>query len=184
VSSEARAKLLDDAVEAARQQLPAAVRSKSCVPAGFVRQWINRLAVDGHHLQIRLILLRRPAGQIGQEGAAVFGLDGVEFGEGGEEMIVGGFPPRHEAAHGEAVDQGVAQSIVGSGACGGHLALPAAAILVRQHQRAGPKVGAQAVFGGGIEVAFGIHRSGQVVVQVAALGHAQQKGVERGRVGA
>src|SRR5262249_24124274 len=61
----------------------------------------------------RLILIGGARGDFGRELTVMLLADSSELTERGEEMVVAGFGAGDEIAHGEAVDQRVAQRIVG-----------------------------------------------------------------------
>jgi hypothetical protein len=101
--------------------------------------------------------------------------DWIEFSERGEKMmadvaIVG---RRDEIADGPGIDYVVAQRKIRECLRGGYFALRR--IARRRRESHDDAVDAQAVCHGIINVAFGVHRAGKVMVQISALGHARQK---------
>ena len=81
--------------------------------------------------------------------------------------------------------------LVGHGVRGGDIAVAADGLRreairhgARLKKRVGGEVHAEVVFRGGANPGFGVNRAGEVVVQVRALGHADEKRVEIQRIGA
>ena len=69
-----------------------------------------QVGVD-HELEILLVLIGGAADHLIEPGAGVARIDAAEFLEGPEEMVVPGLAfRRHEAAHGEGVDQAVVKA--------------------------------------------------------------------------
>ena len=95
----------------------------------------------------------------------------------------------YEGAHGEAVDQLVVKVLVVDEVLGGNAAglRPGAVRRVdviagidgTVKEGKGSSVDAEMVFPGSADPRLGINGAGQVVVQVAALGHAVEEAVER-----
>ena len=151
------------------------------IQAGLVANFVGGAAAHAHQLEVRFVLFGRAPGDLGQELSVVLLFPGPELFEGGEEMIVAGFAPGDEIAHREAVDQGIAQSVVALGARRRDV-IAAAAAGVGSDDGARAQVGAEPVHGGRAQVAFRVDRAAHVVVQVPALGHAQQEGVKGRRI--
>jgi len=139
-----------------------------------------------HEFEI-LFVLRGGAGgkfvePIAQVGAAHF----LKFIEGVEEVVVrgdaGGWD---EAAHGEGVNQGVVESLVFEGLAGGDFAFGADGfgrggggerLRLAEGQSGG--VDAQVIFDGFGDEGFRVDGTGDVDVEVGALGHFEEPGVE------
>ncbi len=80
---------------------------------------------------------------------------------------------RHKIADRPGIDYVVAQRKIRQRLSGGYFALRG--IAGRRRKRHNDAVNAQAIFHGIVNVAFGIDRTGKVMVQIAALGHARQE---------
>ncbi len=145
-----------------------------------------------HQFEVLLVLRGGAGGDFVEKFAGVDVRNAVEFREGVEEMIVaadagGG----DETAHGECVNERVVEMLIGHGVSGGDIAVAADGLRreavrhgARLEKRVGGEIHAEIVFGGGANPGFGVDRAGEVVVQVRALGHADEKCVEIQRIGA
>jgi len=125
--------------------------------------------------EIRLVLIGGALGHFGDERAAV---DRSELVEGGEEVIVPGFFARDEVAHGKAVDQGIAEVVVGLGGGGRSLAGGARSARARGGESQGGLDHAQVLIDRGAQETLGIDGAGDVIVKVGAFRHPVEKSVE------
>ena len=118
----------------------------------------------------------------GEHFTPVFVGDGIEFSECGEEVMadVAIVWRGDEIADGPGINHMVAQRKIGKRLRGGYFALRG--IARRRRKGHDDAVNTQAVCHGVVDVAFGVHRAGKVMVQIAALGHARQKIHQRGGI--
>ena len=140
-----------------------------------------------HDFEVLLVLRGGAGGDLVEPLGGVGLIDAAEAVEGGEELVVaadagGG----DETAHGEGVDEGVVELLIVEGigggtpgrrrrsGCGGMLRV--VAVGLKKLRVAGST---QRLVGGGIgDEGLGIDGAGEMHVEVRALGHAAEEGVE------
>ena len=116
----------------------------------------------------------------------------TELGECPEEMIVPGLAlRRHEAAHREGIDQLVVELLVlrhigGANVAGlaDRLGLGAGLDRLRLGEGLGDRIDAQPILTADADEGLGIDRAVEMIVQVGALRHALEKGIEGERIAA
>src|SRR5260370_10118970 len=94
----------------------------------------------------------------------------------------------HEAAHGECIHESVKEMLVFVSVC--RRDFPVSAELLRSAARRAPrlreselgKIDAQMIFGGGANPGFRVNSAAQMIVQIGALRHADQKVTELKRI--
>ena len=185
-----------------RQEFRQARVEQLLVQMGEVRLQVDRPQVPGqsrsgqpevgrtHDFKVLFVLRSGSTGQLIHPLTHVLGVfDRQKMIEGCEKVVVPRLPGGgNKRPHGEHVDQLVIEFLVGK-RVGGALALFPANRLRGQttccrcclKEREGLGVDTQIVFRSLADKAFGINRSRQMRVQVSALGHIVQEGVESKR---
>ncbi|MDX6459812.1 MAG: hypothetical protein QOE55_3509 [Acidobacteriaceae bacterium] len=118
-------------------------------------------------------------------------VDVGEAGEGGEELVVAaGAGGGNEGSHGEGVDEGVVEFLVLEGVGSADVAFSADGLGrdaagggLRLEEAESGLIDAEVVGGALGDQGFGVDGSAEVHVEVGALGHVCEEGVERERAG-
>jgi len=156
-------------------------------PAEFVTEAGTVAEAGGlHDFEILLVLEGGAGGDFVEPLAGVGFIEAAEAGEGGEELVVtADAGAGDEAAHGEGVDESVVEFLILEDAVGAGAAFTADGLGrdapgdgVGLEEGVGVEVDAEAIDGGLLEEGFGVDGSGEVHVEVGALRHFGEEGVE------
>ncbi len=134
-----------------------------------------------------LVLIGGAADHLIEPGTGMSRIDAAEFLEGPEKMVVPRLPfRRHEAAHGEGVDQAVVKAEILVDSRSRNFARFAlrrgARCRMRLIERILGRIHAETVFDGLLNEGLGIDGAVQMIVQIGALGHALQEVAQSKRV--
>ena len=161
-----------------------AQRGEIVVPAEFVPEF-ERLALVGrkHRFEIDLVLKAGALRDLCEHFSPVAIHDRIEFSECREEVIAdGAIVARADViADGPGVNHLIAKWEICERLRGGELALRGVARRLRERALV---INTEAVFDCVLNVAFRVDRAGEVMMQIAAFGHAMEEIFEEHRIAA